>query len=257
MNSSVQAAEKVAVIADTLSRTSSFDTLSIFIVVAFMVIFFIIVILNYIKLSKDNEILKQEFNDVKLTFKEEINNIQSHCTARSKENKTIIDSSIKYLEISIDNLFNAIIELTKKESPLVCDTKLALELFNYIMDLHCTKKAIKLYERIKYGQTSSVEDLTAQLGREYKEITLDEKGFFDRIYYRNNHTLGEELGEILKKDNWDNFVNTYIKTLVEKYKKGDSNFIEMKDEIFSAFDNLIEPMRKNIIEKGNQSKRRI
>ncbi len=256
MNNSVNAVEKVAVVADTLSRTSSFDSLSIFVIVAFMVVFFFLVIINYVKLSKDNESLKQEFNDLKLSFKESINSMQTHCTNRYKENKGIIDNSIKYLEISIDNLFNAIIELTKKDSPLVCDTKLALELFNYIMDLHCTKKAIKLYERIKYGQSVSIDDLTTQLGREYREITLDEKEFFDRIYYRNNHTLGEELEFILKKDNWDNFINTYIKALVEKYKKSDSNFIEMKDEVFSVFDNLVEPMRRNIERKGNQSIRR-
>jgi len=250
VNEAVGASEKLA-------SQSHFDIVSILIIVIFLSLFGFMVVVQYKRQNKEIDGLHTKLDAIEDALKKALNDMHTNCSKRSDATKKVVDENVKYLEIAIDNLFNAITELMQKESPFLCDTKVALELFNMVMDLHCHKKTVKLYEKLRFAPNLSVDDISLQLGREYKEITLDEKEFFDKVYYSNNHTLGEELEFILKKENWENFVETNIKTLIEKHRRGETSFLEVKDDVMSSFDNLIEPMRLNIIKKGQRIIRRV
>lgn len=238
-----------------ISKTSKFDTLSIFIVVAFISLLFAIVFGSYKLISKiqnmqrdDNTKINDELKRIETSIKDTLKAFNISCNKRGDITKGTLDEGLDYLSTSIENLFNAIHELMGGDATSV-PTYIASFFFSTVMDLHCLKKSSLLFDKCK-NSSGTPDEVLAILSNEFRQITEDEKTWLDKIKYKNNHTLGEELEFILIKDNWDNFINTNVSFLVKKFLGKNPSWIQVKEETTAMFMDLITPMKKNIREKG-------
>ena len=248
-----------------LSKTSKIDITSIFIIVSFVALLFILLLAFYKIITwiqqgqrEDNQKLRVELESSTQTFWELLDEMQKAlkdfnkgCMNRNLAVKQVVDSSVSHIDVSIRNLYNTLNELIE-ESASTMPVFLALGVFNYIMKAHCLEKANILYDRCKFGSGNPDEVLNI-VSHEFRKITEEEKSLLDKIIYKNNHTLGEELEFILRKENWDNFINTNVSFLVKKYLGKNPNHTDLREETVAMFTDLINPMKENIRKKGGLS----
>lgn len=252
-------------ISNEISKTSLFDSASVFVVVLIGAICLILIALIYKVITgyekriiyhistvlsafdEANSISVKKFNEFSKSIHDSLIAFQKVCSDRNLVTKKIVDDNIALINNSIEKLFNTIIGIMKDGT--VCPTHLAVWIFATTMELHCHKKALKLFERCKYSRGSKAEILNL-LSFDFRRITEEEKSWFDKIVYTNNHLLGEELESILKPDAWEVFINTEVGKLLDKFLGKNPDWEEMLEETMAMFMRIITPMQENIKKKG-------
>ena len=248
-----------------LAKTSSFDSMSIFIVVSQVCLIFIFIFLFYVFImkvvkshAKSIEVIEATRKENMMTLEERIKLSEKSltetlsayhetCKERSLNTKSTMDKSISLINTSIENLYNAIVEETGEGGKVSVRT--ALYFFTVVMDLHCLRKANIIYTRSKYSNGTATSILPL-ISHEFKQMTEGEKTFLDTITYTNNHKLGEELEFILRKENWNNFIDTNVGFLLTKFLGKNPSWTDVMEESNAMFMSIISPMKENIKKKG-------
>lgn len=237
----------IAKASQEMGKSSSFDVTSIFVVISLVLFVGILISIIYKIIVNQFKTVNENISLIKSQIQETLKNSQILCAEKNKNTKSIVDDSINFINSSIENLFNTIVELMGEG--YTCPTPLALSIFSEMMELHCLKKASKLYERVRSANGSTTQIINL-LSHDFREITEKEKEILDKIKYTNAHRLGEELDHILRKENWDNFINTNVSFLVNKFIGKNPTWTDVREDTMAMFMDLINPMKENIRVKG-------
>ena len=258
--------ETISKTSQELSKHSSLDPTSVFIIVALVAFVGMFILLVYKIICNQHNLVIEKIRDLQTQMVEsfeksesiynlettslisEIKKLNTSCTNRNQITKKIVDDSLNYLNTSIENLFNAVTEILGEG--LICSTSYALKIFGVIMEVHCYKKAIRIYEKVRVQTVTPISQTLKILSTEFRQITEEEKELLDKIKYTNNHILGEELTSILDTSEWDEFIDCKVKPLIEQFNNTNPNFIDVKDVSISMFMPVINKMKLNIQRKG-------